>query len=62
MQHPRQHGGLRRQSKAELTFLIFHPDLTLTVYFSASVSVVDWKDKNHKSMLCLLPNPSLVNN
>lgn len=30
MQHPRQNGGHRGQSKVEITFLAFHPDLTLT--------------------------------
>lgn len=62
MQHPRQSGGPRRQNKAELTFPIFHPNFTLTMYFSASMPVVKWKDKNHKGVLFLLPYPFLVNN
>lgn len=45
MQHPRQSGGLRKQNKAELTCPVFHLNLTLTMYFSASVPVVEWKDK-----------------
>lgn len=53
MQYPRQSRGLRRQNKVELTFPVFHPNLTLTMYFSASVPVVEWKDKNHKGLLFL---------
>lgn len=54
MQHPRQSGGPRGQSKVELTFLVFHSDLTLTfrLYISLHRSLL-WRGRTKATALAV---------
>lgn len=53
MQHPRQNGGHRGQSKVELTFLAFHPDLTLTFRLCISLHhSLLWSGRTEATKVC----------